>query len=83
MYTIRKTLSRRRIMQLRKKPLREDEFIAVLSRCERGNSESEDAFQGFTDHITDLAKRRKMAKSNGDGEKGGGDSGKKKKKKKK
>ena len=70
-------------MQLRKKPLREDEFIAVLSRCERGNSESEDAFQGFTDYITDLAKRRKMAKSNGDGEKGGGDGGKKKKKKKK
>ena len=72
-------------MQLKKKPLREDEFIAVLSRCERGNSETKDSFESFTDHITDLAKRRKMAKSSSDGggnEKGDGKKKKKKKKKK-
>jgi IQ and AAA domain-containing protein len=92
-YTIRKTLSKRRIMQLRKKPLKEDEFIAVLSRCEKGTNETNQAFQSFTDHVTDLAKRRKMAISDGsdggekgsssDGDKKSGGGKKKKKKKKK
>merc|ERR1740130_2609436 len=84
-YTIKKTLTKRRVVQLRKRPLKEIEFINTLSRCEHTMSDHNEKFRSFTENVTNLANRRNQANNLGGGEDNGKKKkgGKKKKKKKK
>jgi SpoVK/Ycf46/Vps4 family AAA+-type ATPase len=75
-YTVNKTLTNRRLSVLRKRQLREMEFVNTLSRCPCTFNEDNEQFRKFTANVTGLKKRRDMVR-------GGGGGGKKKKGKKK
>ena len=69
--------------RLAKRPLKETEFVAALSRCMVTYKDDDKKFRAFTGDITGLATRRDEINAKKKGDDGGGDGKKKGGKKKK